>query len=780
MDMPTQKKSYKKQTQVSSSPASRKELIERLQHLPSPPPVALRIVTMAADEKVRLNALAELLATDQALALLALRQANVQAYGLQGGVEKLDHAVRVLGIDGLSNLMLSCAVRAPMEGLLKGNDPVALELWRHALATACCAELLAAAARPEWSQLAFGAGLLHDVGKLALLAVDPETEEPLLEESRTMRSCMAALEHAAMELSHDQAGKWLLESWRLPRQLLECVWLHHAPEEMLDVAGDSPQLVRLVRLADHLAHTVMTDGVSGLSGEESSRLVDWLGLDDAGLAEIRQKLGEAYARRSSLFDLEEDASSFYYQALMRANELLARRERESRHLASGLDGSRETMGALAQAALDMLESQSETKVMEIAARLFQGALRAPSGALLITRGESLGTVRGAITNNASEGSCWGWYWLPEVPPEPFTLFPGRNGLIQPSDLPGEMPADLATPLATLLLRRRYANDAAKTAQLHGEQDGFWIGSLGLCERKDEAAVCCGEVLLKLPDEEPSKELFARATRLLAVNISLLRRIKRMEERAERMVSAAGEARRNDLKLLRAERLASVGQLAAGAAHEINNPLSILSARMQVWRRQEQDPKRQADLDAVLEQISRISSIVGNLLHFARVREPGKRPTQVNEVLERVLAMLRGQLVKQGVRLELELDPNLPPIEADPGQLEQVFMNLLLNAQQAMEGREEAVLRVSSRTVGARDAQVDISDTGQGIPRENLGKIFEPFYTTKAEKKGTGLGLSTVLGILQNHDGAIHVDSVVGVGSRVLVTLPIGGADSAES
>ncbi|MFB0547209.1 MAG: ATP-binding protein, partial [Anaerolineae bacterium] len=241
--------------------------------------------------------------------------------------------------------------------------------------------------------------------------------------------------------------------------------------------------------------------------------------------------------------------------------------------------------------------------------------------------------------------------------------------------------------------------------------------------------------------------------------------QRVEQRTE-------ELRKAQEQLLQAEKLAAIGQLAAGVAHEINNPIGVILGFAQVISKKltEDDPLSNP-LATVEKEALRCKSIVQNLLDFARRSEPALRPINVNTVLEATCALVEHKFSSQNVEIIKGYDPNLPEIMADENQLQQVFVNIILNAFQAMPGGGE--LRITTRRMGS-EVQILFSDTGVGISPENLKRIFDPFFTTKEVGQGTGLGLSVSYGIIEQHNGTIEVESRVGVGSTFTIKLPLPG------
>jgi len=234
-----------------------------------------------------------------------------------------------------------------------------------------------------------------------------------------------------------------------------------------------------------------------------------------------------------------------------------------------------------------------------------------------------------------------------------------------------------------------------------------------------------------------------------------------------------EQRGWELRAAHADKLASVGQLAAGVAHEINTPLANVMLVAESLRRRSQDPWVLARLDTMTDQVEVAARIVRSLLDFARRGEPHVGELDLVDVAKDSVAFLRG---KQSADVEImEIYPSGPvTVSGDRGQLMQVLTNILNNAYDAMEGTGS--IRISVRRQGDR-AEVEIIDQGPGIPTEALPHIFEPFFTTKPEGRGTGLGLAICHGIVQSHHGSVVARNVPGAGAGFLVSLPILETDS---
>jgi two-component system, NtrC family, sensor kinase len=240
----------------------------------------------------------------------------------------------------------------------------------------------------------------------------------------------------------------------------------------------------------------------------------------------------------------------------------------------------------------------------------------------------------------------------------------------------------------------------------------------------------------------------------------------------RMQQAIRERRRqNQEKLMRSDRLAMIGQLAAGVAHEINNPLaSILLFSRLVGQQVPLDGRAKENLDRIEKETKRCHSIVQSLLDFSRQREPAVESVDINGLLDSTLKLFEGQHLFHNIQVVKNYNPALSTIQADPSQLQQVFMNMIINAVDAMKGKGRLTLETTNSGEEGFIV-IRISDTGCGIPPENINRIFDPFFTTKGVGHGTGLGLSVSYGIIQRHNGDIGVSSSLENGSTFTITLP---------
>jgi PAS domain S-box-containing protein len=279
-------------------------------------------------------------------------------------------------------------------------------------------------------------------------------------------------------------------------------------------------------------------------------------------------------------------------------------------------------------------------------------------------------------------------------------------------------------------------------------------------RRDEIALIDPERGESLPMEITAAEVTDARGQVTAV-VSILHDLTEIREL---------ERRRVEQQLFESEKLAAVGRLAASIAHEVNNPLEAIKNSLYLLTTSKNQDSNTRFLDVARKETERVSHIIRQMLGFAR-RSGEVEPTDVNNLIEETLVLVEKKMKQARVRVVRELEPHLPQVRARADQLRQVFLNLILNAQQAIQGEGEVRIRTSSYDQALQPSvSVRISDSGKGISEQDVARIFEPFFSTRA--KGTGLGLWVSQDIVRHHGGRIEVTSAEGQGTTFNIILPV--------
>lgn len=258
--------------------------------------------------------------------------------------------------------------------------------------------------------------------------------------------------------------------------------------------------------------------------------------------------------------------------------------------------------------------------------------------------------------------------------------------------------------------------------------------------------------------------------------------EKLQELYRRLLKEQQERLNLERNLRQSDKLASVGQLAAGLAHEIGTPLNIIGGRAEFLLRRSRSPEEIGDnLQIIRSQIDRIAGIVRQLLEFSRRREPAFREVELGLLLKKVTGLLAHKIDEKNVLVNIVIDVAMPTIQADPDQLQQVFINLFLNSLHALE--QGGTIKITAQLardgnanggieIARKKVRIQFEDNGAGISAERLSQVFDPFFTTKDVGEGTGLGLSVSYGIVKDHGGEIRVDSTPGEFTRFTIDLPV--------
>jgi two-component system, NtrC family, sensor kinase len=268
-----------------------------------------------------------------------------------------------------------------------------------------------------------------------------------------------------------------------------------------------------------------------------------------------------------------------------------------------------------------------------------------------------------------------------------------------------------------------------------------------------------------------KQRLQHQGKFLTLNVSITPLVSKSGERIGRLLlfDDVTQRERMEEQMTQTEKLTSLGLLAAGVAHEVNTPLAVISNYIQMLAKQmpEDDPRHNI-IEKIVKQTFRASEIVNNLLNFSRTGAAELADIDVNRVVEETLSLVAHPLKASQIHIVKQLGEALPPVRGSANKLQQVFLNLFLNARDAMPAGGMLEVRTAAHN---GSVEVEVADTGAGIPREHIHRIFDPFFTTKSNGRGTGLGLSVSYGIIKEHAGKIDVRSTPGKGTSFHVEFP---------
>jgi signal transduction histidine kinase/CheY-like chemotaxis protein/HD-like signal output (HDOD) protein len=696
-----------------------KRRIKLMRDLPALPSVAREVLLHAGPEADGLEDLAATVSCDPELAQVLTR-------AVAGAVDART-AVFALGGDGVRRVLTRHALRRMFPGETGALDRT--RFWRHAVSCAGYAEQLAARLHSPHAHAAYVAGLLHNVGKLVLDTLVPDAYARVVDAVDNAGVPALEAERSILGVDHTLAGKWTAENWGLPEPYVSAIWLHHHPSGALDETHYPVQLVEIVRLAGVLAHA--SGGAAQGAHAPPAHLLERLGLSLRDLEEIAANPVPAVEPQPVGGERSEAADP-------RATAQLQRRVRRLKALEKLQEslGGEQHLGAMLEAT---------------ASRLREGFV----------------TSWGFCCAADEEFACLeGRWWQGRQEPLQAFVTPLRADAEPGGDARREaLPGALREVLA---LATREAWQEGGFAEML-RWPGFVVAPI-LAEGRS-----FGQILLDCSgpgggfgeDDFGDLRLFGRVT---GMAIAHLRAKQHLRERNEEMAEALWRKEEEFRQRMRDARTAGIAKLAAGASHEINNPLAIISGRAQVMLNRAMTPEDRKGLETIIDQCRRASQVLTGLMQFARPPEPKLEPLPPGFVLRQIVAGLRPRLERRGIQVIEHYFERLPRVRMDRRRIEQALMALIDNAERAMSGGGTLTVRALPAE-GRRFVKVQVSDTGPGIASEIRDEVFEPFFTTHPQGEATGLGLAVCQGIVDSHGGRIELEQRGGRGATFNVLLP---------
>jgi putative nucleotidyltransferase with HDIG domain len=769
-------------------PPSSELTLAHLDSLPTPAPQALRLLQLTIDDRSSVADLVPLIQKDQSLTAKVLSVANSAALAAREPISTLDRAVVRLGFTAVRSIalavkMVECFGPAAHGRGRDGFDRLAF--WKHALAVACAARKLAAAAKAlnVHPDEAFVAGLLHDLGKVALDSVFPKTYERVVVQVNQARGDIADFERTLLGIDHTVAGRHVAERWGLPRHLQEVIWLHHLSPDGLPSSVASPQLIALVQLADTLAREQRI-GYSGNHAfyESAAELAEQIGLSaDAANAVARELVSEVAAQIALLGIEREAPQALFLESLTQANQELAR-------LNTDLVASNRRLAAAARyfTALTDLDRRLNAwsdlaAVVAAIAEIATAGLQRPR--MLVFALRDTGETLDAAWTDRESGRC-------EARTEA---------------LPADLRAWLADPGESRDLPIMRAAPAVRAlfATLTGERGE---GDCWLLPFVRDAQIAGGLVYLSTADEAGRLADETAELRPFLASLGLAIGRANAQAAARRLSDELAEANRRlqqmRAELLRSRTLAMIAEMAAGAGHELNGPLSVISGRAQMLKESVADPDAQRALDLIHTKAHECSRIVSELMDFARPQPPRLQPVDLLELLGEIREQWLAQSGLAASRFVLLAPPSSPeaPRRASSGvlllvdreQVRTVLVELCRNASDAIAGSAGTITIQwqiaappavpSSTGLLARErpasrsphgwVEVVVRDNGCGMSNNVLQRAFDPFFSYRQAGRRRGLGLARAHRIVDAHGGRIWLESQPGQGTVAHVVLPL--------
>lgn len=737
-------------------------ILQQLEDLPTLPAVATRLLELTSNDESRLSEIVQLIESDPSLSTRILQLVNRAGSGVRGEISSVERAVVLLGFDAVRSAVLALSVFDTFKSV-EPRVPTSFDreaFWKHSLATACLAELLASH-MPRTSGIdpaeAFVCGLLHDIGKIAFDAALPKSFSRVVETADMLRGDLANIERSIIGLDHMVAGKRLAERWNLPGTLRESIWLHGQTPHALPATVRNARLINLVTLADALAR----EHHLGYSGNyhfdiPRAELLSASGVTTTQIDEALSVLMDRLQQRSATLGLGREAvDALYRDALARANKELLNANSQLTTRNRKLAVRAKFFETLAAFQGELRPDAPPQHVLRAIAHTAVSAL-----AVDVCAAWSLSSTRqfaeSVIVNAQGELTDTSLINLPRG------FCPG--GAVQ---APANGPVRAADDSLDWLLNAispRLSHSQRYWIML--EADGVAIGGVVWGAAVGEAQRLAAQV----------QELTA-----LSAGWSLALRTAQIREEARTLSEQLAESNRQlqaaQNEILRSRTLVSLGEMAGGAAHEMNNPLAVISGRSQLLSQELQDPRQKASAHLVYEQSQRLSDIITDLMDFARPSPARPVETDAVELIHK--AIHEAKMLNEHADRKFELTAgDLPPVCVDPAQVGAAISEVIGNAIQATDEHGQIEIH-SGYDSYSQQVVISVTDNGRGMDEETLKRAFDPFYSAKRAGRRRGLGLAKALRWAEGSGGTIRIESHPGQGTRALVLLPAVKSEAGE-
>ncbi|MBN2584387.1 MAG: HDOD domain-containing protein [Planctomycetes bacterium] len=739
-------------------------IVDQVDNLPTLPMVATRVLALATSDHASVRDLADIIESDPSLTSRILALVNSASFGgVRASVSTVNRACSLLGFEAIRNSVLSLKVFDLFSR--KGHNAYRTSFdrrafWKHSLAVAAASQLIARTVRGVNPEEAFVAGLLHDIGKVALDFVLPKTFDQVVRRVKAHCTSFADAENRILGLDHTVIGKRLTENWDFPAKLINVVWLHHQEAAHLPNDLEGRELVRVVGLADLLAREQRIGmGSPMFAAEATTALADQLSISASHLETIGKKLHGAVAEHVRIMGLENsDEQTLFYESVQNANAelglvnerlMMATRQmhRQKRHTDLLIRISRSLSDARSMRHLlgDLCRAMAEWVQTDVCA--------------VYVLGDGRGFIEGTLK------SQYGAH------PEHFVF---------ENDAGGTSPMRQAVPSQDHYGLARAERSEVWLFERFGTGMGegpFFTLPIFAHDERQGAFVFSWPDPKNLPREHDCREMEVLA-HAAGLNISLLYQREQTVRMLESLADASRQASEAREELLHKRNLASVGAMAAGAAHEINNPLAVISGRAQILAETEEDEQKRRALDIIADQAQRASDIISDLMSFARPPSAKRQPTDLATIVRKVVETQAEHLADKDIAVEAEGCQEPVVANIDGEQLRWAIEELVTNASYACQAGGRITVAIEQDRGNDRLC-LSVTDTGSGMDHETLSKAYDPFFSGRSAGRGRGLGLAKVQRIAEAHGASVRLDSAVGQGTTARLLFDLSTAVPVE-
>ncbi len=727
-------------------------VIHRLSSLSTLPCIATRFLSHIL--QAHISAMSEIIESDPALTAKILSLIHIHRPELRCPDENLSirHVIDKLPAHAVRQAVLSVKVY-PAFSRDERTVLFRKQLVEHCLAVACCAENIAEIISPQMdSQLAYSAGLLHDIGKLALDETMPRSFAGIVEQAKSQQACTRTLEQKHLGLDHTILGKRLATKWHLPNQIILAIWLHHSDVHLISQSMPEVKIANVVQLADLIARQCGI-GQSGSfdTPDSADKIAQLLAINPDQLEQIRHNLAEKVARKSEVLGLDSlITADDYYNAVHTTAAQLAQKQTElaleNRHLQTVLslfDFTKEFLLSIDSNAepIDIAENfavrwqkfyQTGLVCLYLAAPADSQFLKAvvienPSQTktVILNAPAEIPVIPQAITNNFAILSAQDYAdWLFEQLDVKFDLS--------------------HTKLVPLLSGNKAIGAIVFEIHYPAETKQF--------EEKLKTSASIAGAVLDMSFSGANQQRFA-------------------EQFAQLLTKPADAQPQIAQPQVAIDALDGLAEMAAGAAHELNNPLSVISGRAQILAEGETDPGKKQILGQIQKNADEISAIIDDLFVFASPSKPRPSRTDNRQILDEAIQLTSQKDGMEHIDARIEVAGDVKNVFADSAQVVSAIANVISNSLDSYTDKIGPVKITASAGESTNFVKLTITDSGCGMDSETLQRATYPFFSNQPAGRKRGMGLAHAARLIRLNGGKLSITSHLGSGTTVTILLP---------
>lgn len=747
---------------TASEPHKVELVLGQLDSLPALSPVVAKILQLTADSKSSATEIVKLIESDPGLSARLLSVLGRAQHGMRRETLTISNAVVLLGFNAVRHLVLSTKVMEVLGPPASAGDDEGFDrsaFWRYCLGVACAARGLATSVRPALdAEEAFLSGLLHNIGIVALDAVMPKSFARIVRKSNETHENVVDVERSMLGVDHTVVGHRLADRWCLPPRLVECIWLHEQDPAALPPSVAAGRHVQIVQLAA----AIVQEQRIGYSGtyrpKVSSRvLAERLGLSDQARKEVAASLVDEIEKRAEWIGLDDlQGRDVYLEALSAATDELSRTNAALTEQNCRLASKARCFAALSWLSRSLSPQASVSEACAATAEALRQALEVATVVVFAPardrRWTEIGLSDGTSRSEIDEGNLTS----PNVASE--SAFAAKMAVT------GTWVAPPGRSFDPIVNRYRQALGTGSIWLLPLLREGTWIAGALFSADPDRVAAWHTE----------GSEVEAVST---AAGLAIAHAQSQASARslAEELAAINRQWAVIQAESTRARTLETVVAMAAGAAHEMNNPLAVISGRAQMLRGRAAGEEDRRMLDMIVEQAHNCSHIVTELMDFAKPCTPKTVEIDLAELLESVRAALVSEGVLATPGLELDLPSDTPRVLFDRDQLSRTFRELVRNAVAATDPADRRLTVKARVNLAEKSLVVAMIDNGCGMKPEVLERAMDPFFSHQPAGRRRGLGLARVHQWIRQNGGDVRIESRAGQGTRVELRLPIADA-----